>query len=378
MLLSVATSAATALSDRHPVEIVLAGPEPGRHEMENAIRAVLGPTAEISWSTRDAPFAGASLPLPLPGGSTQLWIDVTNPAQVRIFLPACGPPGSPTLRTIDSPAHDDEVDEADKANNEGWKLVARETVAQVVRSAVQVLTGSDATDDPPRATIAAAEPETISPPRPSAEVSQRRGPTGPVQGTVDAEGKTHRGRFGAAIAAGAHTSPFLLSEPYNQSHWLGLSVQLAGRWETPALLLALRGAWETSERSIDTINLESQLFSISLALSRKLTFGALSFGIGAEIGGLFMRQVTSEIQDAFNTYSLPRIALTLPAQLATTWSTGFLLGPLAEMNLTVTEHAFVHLEVARPVAFMDIDDNGATAWKASAYLRAMGGFGVRL
>jgi hypothetical protein len=69
----------------------------------------------------------------------------------------------------------------------------------------------------------------------------------------------------------------------------------------------------------------------------------------------------------------------LPGQLGTTWSSGLLFGPIAEVDVVITQHWFVHVGVGRPVAFMKVnDDNGGAAWGTSSYWRLMGGFGASL
>ena len=147
------------------------------------------------------------------------------------------------------------------------------------------------------------------------------------------------------------------------------------RWETGRTLLAVRAAGELSQRSIDQLELQSQLFSSTLALLRRLRSGWVSLHLGLEFGVLVLRQQTSVIGP---NASLPPPSLALPGQLVTTWSAGVLVGPVAEVSVAITDRVFIHVSAGLPVAYMNVYELGTTAWRTSSYARLLGGVGAYL
>jgi hypothetical protein len=341
----------------HTIEIVVAGPEPGRHEMQEALRSLLGADADVAWSTRDA-FPNDVLSAgPGPDCVRQIWIDVADPSRVRIVVPACEPADATLVRTIDA--------SSPGPGNAGHGPVVRETAAQIVGASVLALQGGAAALVHPVSFPAASSAPSL------ALAQSSRQPAAPDE----ASSVWPRQGFSLALAAGAHTSPFTLAEPHDQYHWLGFSVSLSGRWETPKYLLAVRSAAEFSERTIDTIDLRSQLYSATLAASRKLSVGSFAFSLGLEAGTLILRQHPSLIWDSYSGYES---SLSVPGRLGTTWSAGPLFGPIGEARVTVTRRIFLHLDAGVPFTVMRINDNGVSHWRSSWYTRVMLGLGVYL
>jgi hypothetical protein len=311
------------------IEIVIAGPDPGRHEMEEALRSLLGADADVAWSTRDAFPSEVLSSAPRPDCIRQIWIDVADVSRVRIVVPACEPADATLVRTIEAPSP--------APGHAGHASVVRETAAQIVGASVLAMQGGEAALLHP---VVSPEP-TLAPAITVTDNSRKSEP-------AEASGVPSGRGFSLALAAGAHTSPFTLAEPHDEYHWLGFSMVLSGRWETPRFLLAVRTAAEFSERSIDTIDLRSQLYSATLAASRKLSVGSFAFSLGLEAGALILRQHTSLIWDSYSggTYT-DETALSLPGRLGTTWSVGPMFGPIGEARVTVSRRIFLHLARGR-------------------------------
>jgi hypothetical protein len=338
------------------VQILLVGPQPARRDLEGAIRTVLGQDPDLSWAARDMIPVEVLSAAPRPGQLPQLWIDVTDPLRVRILVPARTPAMPGTVRIVDSVA----------SSGPGHEAALRETVSQIVSATVWTLR-NDGAGRSDEVALAATQPPPLVPAR--ADIPEANVIRAPVAAPV-----AIHGRYSLAGAVGAHTSPFLLAEPHTESHWLGLSMAVAGRWESPVALFSLRATGELSERSIDQIELRSQMYSVSLAASRKLTFGRVSFALGLEVGALFLRQHTSQV----NSNSPIPASLALPGQLGTTWSVGPLVGLTGEVNLALTQRTFLHLTAGLPLAFMRVDDNGPSAWQSGLYTQALCGAGAYL
>ena len=339
-----------------PIEIVLVGAESDRRDMEAALQALVGPDAAVSWSARDALPGVQALAERGPDAVNQIWIDVTDSSRVRVVLPAAAPATSPIVRIVDSPASDGDLHQP----------VMRETVAQIVSGAVHALHAE--TSGPPRAVVLVTPPPTVPGPV-EQSISQ------PASRASALEHPVPRA-YSLAMVAGVHTSPFLLAEPHDQLNWLGLTLALSLRRETPTLLLELRAVAERSERSIDAIDLHSQFYSAILGASRRMTSGPFTFGLGLEVGALLLRQ-QSEI--VYNADSGSGAGFALPGVLGASSSAGFLVGLLGEASVAVTRRWYLHLVASLPRATMKVDDvnDGATAhWQSDWYAQVLGGVGA--
>jgi hypothetical protein len=111
------------------IEIIITGPESDREKMEGTLRALLGNDPDVRWRKAE----GLSSDDPAARGSFEagerIWIDVAHPIQVRVYLSGCTSSGATNVRTVERPA-------SDQAG-----LVERETVAQIVKAALQSLRG---------------------------------------------------------------------------------------------------------------------------------------------------------------------------------------------------------------------------------------------
>ena len=118
------------------IEIIITGPEGDRGKMEETVRALVGNDPDVRWTTRaSSPADGPPSAAP-PERGERIWIDVAHPVQIRVDLPGCTSSGARNIRTVDRP-------ESDEAG-----LVERETVAQIVKAAVQSLRGDRMTASP--------------------------------------------------------------------------------------------------------------------------------------------------------------------------------------------------------------------------------------
>ena len=117
-----------ARAQRGAVKILIAGPAQARNQMAAAIRPLLGTNADIRWLGEDgiSPDRGFPARGRLAEDASEIWIDVSNPVRLRVYLPAVDVQGTTTIRTL--PRADGEHAGADS--------VAREAVAQIVKAAV--------------------------------------------------------------------------------------------------------------------------------------------------------------------------------------------------------------------------------------------------
>jgi len=123
-------STATRPSQR-TIEILIAGPEDDRNRMGATIRPLLGSNSDLRWASQASVPGDGDLPGSSEQGAAQIWIDVSSPMQVRVYLPSVEPKGATTVRTLARAAAEGEDDD----------LVAREAVAQIVKAAVLALRG---------------------------------------------------------------------------------------------------------------------------------------------------------------------------------------------------------------------------------------------
>jgi len=126
-------SSKPAATCEQTIEILIAGPEEARNRMDAAIRPFFCGIPDIRWTMEEK--VPADRPLPASGEEArdqarqiwQIWIDVSNPHRLRVYLPATNTQGATTVRTVTAPTETDskEVDES-----------ARQAVAQLVKTTV--------------------------------------------------------------------------------------------------------------------------------------------------------------------------------------------------------------------------------------------------
>jgi hypothetical protein len=117
------------LPNQRTVEILIAGPEDARNKMLATIRPLLGPAPDLRWATEERVPTDGALPESSEQGAAQIWIDVSSPIKLRVYLPAAKTKGTTTVRTLARTA----------ADGEDADLLARETAAQIVKAAVLAL-----------------------------------------------------------------------------------------------------------------------------------------------------------------------------------------------------------------------------------------------
>jgi hypothetical protein len=334
------------------IEILIAGPEDGRSQMEQTLRPLVGDAADLRWAGRDSLPVDAQLPAATPAGGARIWIDLTSPVSLRVYLPAPLSGGATMVRTVDRPEGKDA------------ELVVRETVAQIVKAAVRSLRG----DGPLSVEESPAEPATAAP----EVVATPLAPSVPVPLATTSQQQRAR-RLAAVLAAGGHTSPFNLAEPSDESNWLGPTLVAQLRWHLADYLLAWQVSWERSTRSVDAFLVESTYLTSTLGTSRIFEAGRVSFGLGLEAGVLVLRQSTS-----FNGEpSYARMA-SLPGQTGVTNSTGASFGPVAELSVALTARLFLHMAASVPFAVLETRDEFGTRWATDPYFRTTVGLGAHL
>src|SRR5204863_8662791 len=93
-------SSRPAATGEHTIEILIAGPEEARNRMDAAIRPLFSGVPGIRWTAEEK--VPADRPLPAAGEQApeqarqngqicqiwQIWIDVSNPLRLRVYLPA--------------------------------------------------------------------------------------------------------------------------------------------------------------------------------------------------------------------------------------------------------------------------------------------------
>jgi hypothetical protein len=336
------------------VEIVVAGPEPGRGKMQAALRATLGTDIELTWSERD------SLPVADRMAPNQIWIDVTDSPRVRIAWSPGGAVPSPMFRTIDP------AGAALSSDAESHEPVIRETVAQIVSATVRALRDAPAPRPGP---LALAAP--VIPAPASADLHRSLSIADRADPSLEPPPK----RYSVAITAGQHTSPFSLGGPSDHSDWLGPSLSVSFRRETPRFLIEARAVAEMSEHSLDLVAIHSQLYSATLTASRRFSAGPLTFGLGWETGALFLRETMSPGTSGFDQETVWSLAPYAPLFSEVKWSTGLLAGAIGQVSMPLSRRLFLHATAGVPIVLMKVDDG---QWHASWYTRLLGGVGFSL
>lgn len=341
-------AAGKAYANASVVEIVTVGPEPQRREMEVALRSLLASDPRLSWVAEDA--APAS-PQEQPQGPPRIWIDVATAGQFRIIVPVDAPSGQVSVRTVTA----QDSDEASATT------AARETVAQIVGECVRALRAEVAEAPPPPLPTIAPEP-----PVPAVVAQPAPVPTA-----------TKARRFEITLGGGAHTAPFDMAEPSSESNWLGPSVQTQLRCRIGKATLAIRAAWEKTDKTIDSLWLHTQFYRMAVAAFRRVQLESVDLGVGVEIGGLYLRQSTEPNFEYVNAY--PRDFS--PGTLRKTESLGWFYGPLVEANVRLAERWFFHVDFGASIDHLRIKGGSAsekTAWKSSPSIRGTLGLGVRI
>jgi hypothetical protein len=127
-----ANSSNPAAGNGRTIEILIVGPKDARLRMDETIRPLLEPDPDLRWASGEQVPTDQPFPEPGRSGSAQIWqiwIDVSTPTRVRVYLPAGASKGATTVRTLNRTGRDD--DQSD--------LLAREAVAQIVKAAVSAL-----------------------------------------------------------------------------------------------------------------------------------------------------------------------------------------------------------------------------------------------
>jgi hypothetical protein len=122
-------SSDAAPSNERTIEILIAGPEDARNRMDRAIRPLLGTDPDVRWAVEEQLPTERALPEMGQQGAAQIWIDVSNPMRMRVYLPAAETKGATNIRTLTRAG----------AEGEASDLLAREAVAQIVKAAVFTL-----------------------------------------------------------------------------------------------------------------------------------------------------------------------------------------------------------------------------------------------
>lgn len=350
--------AASKAAPAPAIEIVLTGPRESCSKMETAIRAVVGSDVDLGWSRLDPPPEDR-LPTPnIPNGGSgeasglrtnHVWLDLRNPAKLSIYLPVGAPQETPLVRTVWR--LDGDAEDGDR--------VAREEVAQIVKTAVLALQGRATPEVPAPDPIASDGPETspLNPPVAAVAVADRRGP---VERSFPVS---------VFLGAGTHTSPWNLSNGIGHDHGLGPSFLGAGRWHARNLELGLRLGWERSEVDGYRYNVKSDYFLSTLMGAYRFPGQWLSLSFGLQAGVLALHQNTSQTMGTG--YPLARTA-------GKTWAAGPIAGLVLEMDLAISRRIFLHLDAAAPIGAMRIDDGQTTRWYWSGYVQTTLGLGFNL
>jgi len=150
-----------------PIDIVIAGPEQARNQLAAAIRPLLGSDPDLRWIAQDGILPDRVFPAPggQPGNDREIWIDVSSPVRLRVYLPtspASAPQGATTIRTLPRAG----------AASDGSDSLAIEEVAQIVKAAIVSLRR-----DPTAVTGLSPPPADASPAIISKRPATARGPS---------------------------------------------------------------------------------------------------------------------------------------------------------------------------------------------------------
>jgi hypothetical protein len=118
-----------APSAERTIEILIAGPEAARNQLDAALRPLFSGASDIRWTTEATVPSDRALPESRPqdpAQARQIWIDVSDPLRLRVYLPVTNTEGATTVRTLTRTGQTGA--EADES--------ARQAVAQIVKTAV--------------------------------------------------------------------------------------------------------------------------------------------------------------------------------------------------------------------------------------------------
>jgi hypothetical protein len=253
-------------SAAHKVEIVIGGSEPSRHEMEKAIRSLLGTDSDVSWSARET-FPDLLSSDPKPSGVIQIRIDVTDASRVRIVVPLHEPEGATLVRTVDAPA----------PGEEGREPVLRETAAQIVSATVRALQG-EGTPSSPRA---------LPPPPPSSAVA---GDTVISQQAATAPPSPWR------VAAFAGYSMHFIGSDFG-SNWGWAAWDGGIEWQ---IELTRRMAGWTVGAALDVGDRDLPAFGIAAVVGDEWRRGKLGLEATAGLGLELTRRATGSSQGSYD------------------------------------------------------------------------------
>lgn len=120
------TSTASSANQR-TIEIIVAGPEDARNQIMATIQPLVPMAPDLRWVTQ-ASRPADDAPPSSEEGVAQIWIDVSNLTQVRVYLPEKAR-GETAMRTLESTG----------SGAEDVDPMAREAVAQIVKASVLAL-----------------------------------------------------------------------------------------------------------------------------------------------------------------------------------------------------------------------------------------------
>ena len=358
------------VSSQRPVriEVVTVGRGPARAEMERAVRELVGALPELSWTD------GAAVPSDEMSQVPRVLIDVTDRTRVRIVATRARDSTLPPPATL-PPVVREVVTEGLSAE------VARETVAQIVRTTVRALL--DPAGEPgDGATASRLEPPPLSPlslPSPPAPIAAAGAIKLPRTATVTRapiSAPRHGAHpYSAVISVGHRSFSYDATQPLAvQAKVNSVALSFDRRYGMLSATARLSGEW--SRDPVAEVVVATQILTSSAGVSANLDVGRVSLALGLEAGAVVIRQDTSLAdwadQSAWR-------ALGLPGVLRTGWSAGPMVGLRSSMSVDLFSHAFVRLEAAVPVTWLDTRDvNGDSAWRVGRYAQVMLGVGYRL
>jgi len=223
-----------APSDERTIEILIAGPEAARNQVDAALRPLFAGASDIRWTTEEKVPTDRALPESRPqdpAETQQIWIDVSDPLRLCVYLPVADTQGATTVRTLTRTGQTGA--EADES--------ALQAVAQIVQAAVSTFRQE--------AYEGAATVGTVS--LPAVEVGS---PEVVVSRPAQQTEHDHDGFF-LRVLAGYGT--LTATEGYDQQQYskFGPTINLAvGRALSPNLILfgevLVTGAFNINERDI--------------------------------------------------------------------------------------------------------------------------------
>jgi hypothetical protein len=365
------------LDGRKALELVVVGGDDERNTMEALLQGVLGARRDITWTMRASATVEEML-RSAPDGHARFWVDLAQPGHIRLVLPAPDDVATSAVRSVETGPESGSATETDPG------AVGREKAAQIVIAAIRAYGISTAdlrvapqsvpvtTSSPVTAIAADAEPAS----KPAAVAVAQAAPALRVhpRSARNPEDENLPAWHSLAAAAGTHTSPLNVAEPYGQSHWLGPSFALSYRYTKPQRYLGASISADFSERSIDSIDLTSQFWTLAFQGGRSFAWRDIWFFLGVSAGALVLRQDTTATGSASYLYSLPN-------QLGVTWSAGGVFALGGHVQVPFGETLLLDIGVAAPFIFLprvQKDYGSGTFAALTTYIQGLIGVVVRL